>query len=61
MKSISKRNFERLLHDNGYRVIRKHGDHKIYSNGDHTISINIENPNRAVMNRLIKQYSLQSV
>ena len=60
MKTISKRKFERLLHDNGYRVIRKHGDHKIYSNGERTISINIENPNHVIMNRLIKQFNLKS-
>ncbi len=54
----SKREFQRILINNGYKVIRNHGDHKIYSNGTRTISINLTNPNQMVMKRLIKDYGL---
>ena len=53
-----KREFHRVLLNNGYKCVRNHGDHKIYSNGTRTISINISKPNRMVMNRLVRDYNL---
>ncbi len=57
--TINKRAFQRLLAKNGYVLERRHGSHKIYKNAKNdTISINIDNPNRMVMKRLIGEHNL---
>lgn len=58
MKKIDRKHFFQLLHANGYKVIRNSGGHRIWSNGKRTLSINAVNPNRMVMQRLIKEYGL---
>ncbi|WP_026523265.1 type II toxin-antitoxin system HicA family toxin [Butyrivibrio sp. MB2005] len=59
MKRIySGRDFEKLLKDNNYQRSRQRGSHIIFSNGNKTLSINLRNPNRMVVERLIKEYEL---
>ncbi len=55
---VDKKQFFKILHNNGYKVIRNSGGHRIWSNGKRTLSINAVNPNRMVMQRLIKEYQL---
>ncbi len=58
MKITDKRDFAKLLHDNGYRKIDCHGSHSKYYNGKRTIVINMGRPNRMVMQRIAKEYGL---
>ena len=59
MCTYSKREIQRILRKNGYEVSRKSGSHWIYKNenGRH-LSIKIENCNKMIFQRLIKEYDL---
>ena len=51
------KDFQKLLHGNGYRIVRIHGDHYIFHNGEKHISVN-KHLNKMVARRLIKEYNL---
>jgi len=51
--------FEKVLKENGYKLIRTRGSHCIYSNGNRTLTIN-RDVNRMVAKRLIKEYELDA-
>lgn len=57
-KIYSGRDFEKILKANNYRKSRHHGSHTIFTNGYKTLSIYLGNPNRMVLQRLIKEYEL---
>lgn len=58
VKSWNKREFERLLRRNGYRLDRVNGSHYIYTNGSNSISIKPK-INKMVARRLIKENDLK--
>lgn len=58
MKITDKRRFAALLHKNGYKRVSCKGSHAKFSNGQKTIVMNMERPNRMVMERIIKTYGL---
>lgn len=57
-KTWTLREFRKLLKANGFEEVRSKGDHFIFSDGGRNLSINKE-PNRMVVQRLIKEYQLQ--
>lgn len=57
-KTWSLREFQKLLHFNGYEYVRSNG-HLIYSNGKRTISITSNKINKMIARRLIKEYRLE--
>lgn len=57
-KSYNKREFNRMLIDNGFELSRIRGSHYIFKRGNEGIVIN-KNPNYMVVRRLIKEFNLQ--
>lgn len=60
IKSYSKREFERILNNNGYHLARVKGSHHVYERSDDgdIITINIK-PRPVIIRRLIKQHRLK--
>ena len=58
VKTWNKREFERLLRRNGYKLDRVNGSHYIYTNGSNSISIKPK-INKMVARRLIKENNLK--
>lgn len=58
VKTWNKREFERLLRRNGYKLDRVNGSHYIYTNGSSSISIKPK-INKMVARRLIKENNLK--
>lgn len=60
MAEFSKRDVERILRDNGWKLHRCKGSHKIYRNkcGQH-LTVVPTRCNRLIMQRLIKEYKLK--
>lgn len=57
-KSYNKREFNRILIDNGFELLRIRGSHYVFKCGNEEIVIN-KNPNYMVVRRLIKEFNLQ--
>lgn len=60
IKNFSSREFNRILIDNGFDLVRKKGDHYIFKRGNDTITTTngSNGMNIMVARRLIKQYNL---
>lgn len=58
VKTWNKREFERLLRRNGYRLDRVNGSHYIYSNGEKSIAVK-QKMNKMIARRLIKENDLK--
>lgn len=58
-RKYSKREIERILSDNGWRLVRQKGSHKIYVNdkSEH-MAVRFKRQNAMVMRRLIKENDL---
>lgn len=59
-KTYSRREFERLLIDNRYELVRCKGSHFVYKKENITISVP-KNLNKMVGRRLIKEYNLITI
>lgn len=57
VKAYSKREFERLLNDNGYEFVRCKGSHFIYKKANKTVAVP-KNLNNMIGRRLIKEHNL---
>lgn len=58
IKSYNKREFTRMLVDNGFELSRIRGSHYIFKRDNDEIVIN-KDPNYMVVRRLIKEFNLQ--
>lgn len=60
-KSFSSREFNRILIDNGFELIRKKGDHYIFKRGCDTVATTngSSGMNQMVARRIIKTYNLE--
>lgn len=60
MCTYNKRDVQRILKDSGFVFHHQSGSHSIYKNekGQH-LSVNVNDCNRMIMQRLIKQYNLK--
>lgn len=56
-KAYNTREFERILLNNGFEILRTRGSHIIYKRNNETITIN-EGINKMVCRRLLKTYNL---
>ena len=56
-KSYSKREFHRVLLDNGFELVRTRGSHYVFKRGNEEIVTN-KDINKMVIRRLIKTYNL---
>lgn len=57
--ALDRRQFERLLKDNGYKYNRQSGDHRIFTKeGCNHISFNMSKLNPIIVQRLIKENNL---
>lgn len=56
-KTYNRREFERLLNENGYELARSRGSHFVYKKESITISVP-KNLNKMIGRRLIKEYNL---
>ena len=59
-KPYTKKDFEKLLINNGFSLQRVKGSHFIYKNGTDLISVP-KNLNKMISRRLIKEYRLAEV
>lgn len=61
MCTYNKRDVQRILKNSGFVFHHKSGSHSIYKNekGQH-LSIKVDDCNRMIMQRLIKQYNLKT-
>lgn len=59
-KPYTKKEFEKLLINNGFFLQRVKGSHFIYRNGTDLISVS-KNLNKMISHRLIKEYHLAEV
>ena len=59
-KPYTKKDFEKLLINNGFSLQRVKGSHFIYKNGTDLISVP-KNLNKMISRRLIKEYHLAEV
>ena len=59
-KNFSSREFNKILTDNGFELIRKKGDHYIFNRGSDTVATTNggSGMNMMVCRRLIKTYNL---
>ena len=57
VKAYSKREFERLLSNNGYEFVRCKGSHFIYKKANETVAVP-KNLNSMIGRRLIKEHNL---
>ena len=60
IKNFSSREFNKILTDNGFELIRKKGDHYIFKRGSDTVATTNggSGMNMMVCRRLIKTYNL---
>ena len=60
-KSFSSREFNRILIDNGFELVRKKGDHYIFKRGQDTVATTNGSAgmNSMVARRIIKTYNLE--
>ena len=59
MSTYNKRDVQRIMEINGFVVHHKKGSHTIYRNDKNQhLSIKVNDCNRMIMQRLIKQYGL---
>ena len=60
MCTYNKRDVQRILKNSEFYFHHKNGSHSIYrnKNGQH-LSVNVDDCNRMIMQRLIKQYNLK--
>lgn len=56
-KSYNKREFHRILLDNGFELVRTRGSHYVFKRGDEEIVTN-KDINKIVIRRLIKTHNL---
>lgn len=56
-KSYNKREFHRILIDNGFELVRTRGSHYVFKRGDEEIVTN-KDINKMVIRRLIKTHNL---
>lgn len=56
-KSYSKREFHRVLLDNGFELVRTRGSHYVFKRGEEEIVTN-KDINKMVARRILKQYKL---
>lgn len=56
-KSYNKREFHRILLDNGFELVRTRGSHYVFKRGDEEIVTN-KDINKMVIRRLIKTHNL---
>ena len=60
VKPYTKKDFEKLLINNGFSLQRVKGSHFIYKNGTDLISVP-KNLNKMISRRLVKEYHLAEV
>lgn len=60
-KSFSSREFNRILINNGFELVRKKGDHYIFKRGQDTVSTTNGSSgiNMMVARRIVKTYNLK--
>ena len=58
MKTLNRREIEKMLKKNGWVFCRQTGGHAIYKKGDDTLAIGLSNCNKMITQRLIKTYNL---
>ena len=56
-KSYNKREFHRILLNNGFELVRQRGSHYIFKRGNQSITMN-RDINYMVVRRLVKEYNL---
>lgn len=57
-KSYNKREFHRILLDNGFELVRTRGSHYVFKRGEEELVTN-KDINKIVCRRLIKTYNLK--
>lgn len=57
-KSYNKREFHRILLDNGFELVRTRGSHYVFKRGEEEIVTN-KDINKMIIRRLIKTHNLQ--
>ena len=57
-KSYNKREFHRILLDNGFELVRTRGSHYVFKRGDEELVTN-KDINKMIIRRLIKTHNLQ--
>lgn len=57
-KSYNKREFHRILLNNGFELVRTRGSHYVFKRGDEEIVTN-KDINKMIIRRLIKTHNLQ--
>ena len=57
--TYSSREFQRLLLDNGFKLVRQTGSHKIYRRGSEVLSMPSCKCSQTCLYDLIKQYNLK--
>lgn len=60
MCTYNKRDVQRIMKNNGFVFHHQNGSHTIYRNDKNEhLSVNVNDCNRMIMQRLIKQYNLK--
>lgn len=57
-KSYNKREFHRILLDNGFELVRIRGSHYVFKRGNEEIVTN-KDPNKMMIRRMLKTHNLQ--
>ena len=57
-KDYSTKEFQKLLNDNGFTLVRTKGDHYIYKRGKDTV-VATKEPNKMMVRRMIKTHNLR--
>ena len=57
VKTYTRREFEQLLNENGFELVRCRGSHFVYKRNGETISIP-KNLNKMIGRRLVKEHNL---
>lgn len=57
-KSYNKREFHRILLDNGFELVRTRGSHYVFKRGEEELVTN-KDINKMIIRRLIKTHNLQ--
>lgn len=57
-KSYNKREFHRILLDNGFELVRTRGSHYVFKRGEEEIVTN-KDPNKMMIRRMLKTHNLQ--
>ena len=58
MKTLNRREIEKMLKKNGWEFCRQSGGHVIYKKENDTLAIGICNCNKMITQRLIKTYNM---